>query len=236
MLQTYQTRLSAKTQLTHDVYRLHFDLIEPRELIFIPGQYMIMMVPQPNGEPVRRLYSITSPGGQTGNFELIIKIEPFGKASTYVLNMPVGENVTFQGPAGVFQLKDNAREKVFLATGCGLAPIRSIIVSCIKNQPSRLFWGVPAYKDVYLLDELKNFQLAHPHFQFTICLSREQNLEMIPESDRKYFALGHINVCFEALPTLEYYLCGSRHVTDSLKEFLLKDKDIPPDQIISEKF
>ncbi len=239
MLQTYHTRLSVKTQLTPDVYHLHFELIEPRELTFIPGQYMIMLVPQANGEPVRRLYSIVSPDSQKNSFELIIKIEPNGKASTYVLNMLVGDRVIFQGPAGVFRLKDNSKENVFLATGCGIAPMRSILLSVIAKNNNilyRLFWGLPTYKDVYMLDELKNFQQRYPNFQFTVCLSREQNLAMVPENDRKYFAIGHITDCFATGPTAEYYLCGSRHVTDSLKEFLLKEKAISPDRVVFEKF
>ncbi len=252
MLQTYKTTLTAKTQLTADVYHLRFNLIEPKELSFIPGQYLIMMVPPASaeasaGEAIRRLYSIVSPVSQKDSFELIIKIEPNGKASTYVLNMKVGTEVTFQGPAGVFRLKESPKDKIFLATGCGLAPIRSMLISNIKNQTLNLqsknqkyylYWGVPFYRDVYMLDELKKLNKeTMGKFQFKICLSREQNLNMIPAEDRQYFAFGHIDSCLNTeTENLEYYLCGSPHVTDSLKEYLLTQKQIPPEQVVYEKF
>ena len=43
------------------------------------------------------------------------------------------------------------------------------------------------YKDAYLLDELKNYELRIANFKFKICLSREQNLNMIPEIDKNIF-------------------------------------------------
>lgn len=42
MLANYKVILSQKTQLTADVYLYHFDLIDPKEISFIPGQCIIM--------------------------------------------------------------------------------------------------------------------------------------------------------------------------------------------------
>ncbi len=244
MIQTFKTHLTVKQRLTHDTVLFHFTLDEPKELEFIAGQYLVLFIPDGSGDYLRRLYSIASPPAMKNSFELIAKIVKNGIASEYFNRMTIGEEVLFQGPAGRFILKDHQKNKVFLATGTGIAPIFSILKTVLpvnysplpisdipphvilsdsegspnlfRNSHSRdlprqdqndtklsanhqslithytLLWGIPTYRDVYLFDELKQMAAAHPNFTFTICLSRESTLDMIPEPDRKHFMLGRI--------------------------------------------
>ncbi len=237
MLNTYKTILAKKTQLNSNTYLYNFDLLEPKEIIFKPGQYVMLKVPSPKG-PVSRLYSIASSDTAKNSFDLIIEIVPGGLASNYLFSLGEKSEVIFQGPAGMFGLKKNERDKIFMVTGTGIAPIRSILISNIKNQKYYLFWGLKSFQDVYLLNELKKLGI-----QFKICLSREQNLDMIPEEDKKYFEIGHIDSCFDQhvencklkIDNLDYYLCGGRQVVESLKQFLLI-KNISQENIIFEKF
>lgn len=236
MLLTYKTILSQRSQLNPNTYLYHFDLVGPKEIIFKPGQYVILKVPSDKG-PISRLYSIASSNNEKNSFELIVEIVPGGLASGYLNSLKENTEVIFQGPAGMFELKENDRTKVFMVTGTGIAPIRSIFKSIqYKVSSMKLFWGLRTYKDVYLLDDLKKFNTK-------ICLSREQNLNMIPELDRKYFQIGHIDFCLDKLLTTDYslltnsdfYICGGRNVVESLKQFLLS-KNIPGENIIFEKF
>ena len=249
MLSTYKTLLTKKTQLNSNTYQYHFDLIDPKEIIFKPGQYVMLKVPSSNG-PVSRLYSIASQNTVTDSFDLIIEIVPGGLASNYLFSLSEKTEVIFQGPAGMFGLKENEKEKIFLVTGTGIAPVRSILISNIKDQISKLqiknqkfnlFWGLKKFEDVYLLNELKQWNNeTMKQFEFKICLSREQNLEMIPENDKKYFELGHVNFCFEKqfssdLNSFDFYLCGGRLIVESLKQFLLS-KNVLLENIHFEKF
>ena len=102
MLSTYKTLLTKKQQLNSSTYLYHFDLIEPKEIIFIPGQYVILKVPSEKG-PVSRLYSIASPNTKKNSFELIIEIIPGGLASNYLFSLKENTEVVFQGPAGLFK-------------------------------------------------------------------------------------------------------------------------------------
>lgn len=230
MLLTYKTLLSKKSQLNSNTYLYHFDLLEPKEINFRAGQYLMLKVPSDKG-PVSRLYSIASPNIIRNSFDLIIGIIPGGLASNYLFSLTENTEVIFQGPAGMFGIKENDREKIFLVTGTGIAPIRSML-----NSKFSLFWGLKNYGDVYMLNEFKQLTIK-------ICLSREQSLEMIPEVDRKYFELGHVDSCFEKqlsinnwqLSNLDFYLCGGRLAVDSLKQFLLTKK-IPQENIFFEKF
>lgn len=236
MLSTYKTVLSKKIQLNSNTYHYHFDLINPKEIIFKPGQYVILKVPSEKG-PVSRLYSITSSNNNKNSLELIIGLIPGGLASNYLFSLKEKTEVVFQGPAGLFGLRDNNNIKTFLVTGTGIAPIRSILKSNIKNQKLILFWGLKYYQDVYLLNELKQWSNeTMKQFSFKICLSREENLNMIPKQDKKYFQLGHIDKTIEEqFDNSEFYICGGRNVVESLKQFLLA-KNIPLENIVFEKF
>jgi len=244
MLLVYKTILSHKSQLNSSTYLYYFDLLEPKKIIFKPGQYVILKVPSDKG-PVSRLYSIASSNTIKDSFELIIELIPGGLASNFLFSLEEKSEVIFQGMAGMFGLRENDSTKIFMVTGTGIAPVRSMLISNIKNQKLILFWGLKNYQDVYLLNELKQWSNgAMKQFSFKICLSREQNLDMIPESDRKYFQLGHIDSCFlkqsnnetmKQLNEFEFYLCGGRQVVESLREFLLS-KNIPLENIILEKF
>ncbi len=252
MLSTYRTLLTKKTQLNSDTYLYHFDLIEPKEIKFIPGQYMMLKAPSSKG-PVSRLYSIASSNNIKDSFELIVETVPGGLGSNYLFSLKENTEVIFQGPAGMFGLHENEKNKVFMVTGTGIAPARSMIISNnqfpiskqIPNSKFQIYWGMKTYKEIYLLEELK--QLSNEtmeQFSFKICLSREQNLDIIPDEDKKYFSLGHVDNCFfqqysnltiEQLNKFEFYLCGSRNVVESLKQTLLT-KNIPQENIIFEKF
>jgi len=220
MLSVYQTSLIGKNQLTSDVYLFRFRLIEPKELNFKSGQYMILNVPKDDGGVVKRLYSIASPSWEKTSFELLVKIVPGGVASTYLKNLAPGDKVIFEGPAGVFCLKERAHNKVFLVTGTGIAPARSIIISNIKYKKTNttanentnhqlptlsankqifnyyLFWGLPYLKDVFLFDELKKLSQEQANFHFKICLSREESLDAVKVEDQQFFDRGHVDsVC-----------------------------------------
>jgi len=238
MLNTYKTILSQRAQLTSDVYLYHFDLAEPKEIKFSAGQYLMIKVPTDRG-PLSRLYSVASSAAEKNNFDLIIQIFPGGLASTFLSNLNLQDEVIFQGPAGKFNLNKNNRPKIFLATGTGIAPIKSILTANFPMNNFHLFWGLKTFKDLYLFDQLKKFNPK-------ICLSREQNLNMIPEADRQYFDLGHVDAVMEKqLPELhlqglpmtdcEFYLCGGREVVESLRQGLLA-KNILPENIYFEKF
>ena len=237
MLQSYKTILSKKSQLNSNTHLYHFDLLEPKEIIFKPGQYVMLKVPSDKG-PVSRLYSIASPNTNRNSFELIIGMVPGGLASNYLFSLKENTEVIFQGPAGMYGMRENEKEKIFLVTGTGIAPILSMIKSeyKISNVKYQIFWGLKNYEDVYLFNELKKFNIK-------ICLSREQNLNIIPEVDRKYFQIGHVDTCLEkqildtkySILNTDFYLCGGRLIVDSLKQFLLA-KGIPLENIIFEKF
>lgn len=239
MVLTYKTTFTYKKQLTESVYLFAFKLTSPAELSFTAGQYLMLRV-----QGKLRLYSIASPQQTKDGFEFIVDLVPGGLASEYLKALKEGDTVEFIGPNGQFILRDSPKTKIFMVTGTGIAPVRSILISNIKNQECYVYWGVRTYKDVYLLDELKNCVKSAGKMELKICLSQEKDLNVIPESDRKYFDLGHVNDCLdkqfnniatEQLNNFEFYLCGAKKTVESLMQFLLS-KGVLKENIYFERF
>ncbi len=240
-MQNYHTTLTNKTILPGNVDLLRFTLAPGETLRFTAGQYVILTVPH-EVMPVKRLYSIASSSQDETSFELIIKRVPGGIASRYIETFHEGQNIEFQGPAGLFALKDTSRDKVFLTTGTGIAPIRSFLRSSLPHaQKCYLFWGLPTLNELYLFDELKQLARTNPNLKVTICLSREQSLESVKPEDRGYFSLGHIHECVEPLilqsppNTLEYYICGRREVVESVRQHLY-DRHTDKESVVFERY
>ncbi len=244
MLTTFETVLETKQKLTDDVYLFRFRLVRPDKIVFLPGQYLIADIPQKNNQSIKRLYSIASSPDQTGRFDLIIKIVEKGLGGSYLMNLDIGRPLLFQGPAGAFTLKNTDRSKVFLATGTGIAPIKSMIAS-IKNFEykikSYLFWGLPYISEVFMAEELKEMEKSG-NFSFDICLSRETDLGEVAGDDKKHFTLGRIDkglddffLKTESFKDYEYYICGNPGVVESIRQYLFQ-KGIDTGNIFSEKF
>lgn len=257
MIQTYTTQLVHKKELAPDIYLFRFRTENGQKIQYQAGQYLILMVPQAENQMARRLYSILTPPGSYDYFDMVIEIFPNGLASQYLMKLNEHDEVIFQGPAGLFILKENDHPKVYLATGTGIVPIICMVDRSPKSRlrqdyggqaevespKSILLWGVQTYKDLYLIEELKKLAESDANFSFKICLSREKNLDMIKEEDRKYFVLGRVTKGFEELasstvyrlPSTDYYVCGGRTVVESLRQFLY-EKGIPKESVHFEKF
>lgn len=246
MISTFQIRLDEKTQLSEHIFHVRFTPVD-FQLDFKPGQYVILHVPQENGHPARRLYSFASPASQKSYFDLIVEIVPNGIASQHLMKMQIGETITAQGPAGMFVPNAQPTDSVFLATGTGIAPIRSMIHYLIENHSQNklyLFWGFPYKKSVYLYDEFAQLAKDNPNFIFMNCLSREEDMNaIITEVEKPHYAKGHVNDAMEAVEAISgnlnghhYYVCGGPKMVESMKDYLLNQKQIPRENIHFEKF
>ncbi len=248
MFTTYQAKLLEKKQISPDVHYFKFSHPPQLDWDFNAGQYMIFHIPQGEGHAARRQYSIASHPAQKDSLEFIIEYVPNGVASHYLAQMQVGQELTFQGPAGVFTYRENEKEPVFLATGTGIAPIYSMLCDLLKNNNYSkhiyLFWGLKHKADMYYFLELKRLAQEHANFHFKMCLSREEELSaLFEEGDLAFCTSGRIDKGFEAMITsssgnklnYNYYVCGSKHVVEALREYL-NGQQIPTEQVFFEKF
>jgi ferredoxin-NADP reductase len=97
-------RLIAAETLGAKARRLAFEMIDPGELGFIGGQYVIIDtgLTLPSGKAAKRAYSIASADADQRHIELIARHIEGGMCSSYLHQLEVGATLTFSGPWGKF--------------------------------------------------------------------------------------------------------------------------------------
>ncbi|HAP41119.1 MAG TPA: hypothetical protein DCQ94_15375 [Nitrospira sp.] len=195
--------------LTHDVRAIELRLLEPASISFKAGQFVSFEVPKEGQpRPVTRPYSIASPPEQQDRILLVLNLVQGGPGSSYLFGLREGDRTSFKGPAGAFYLRDDeTKDLLFVATGTGIAPMRSMILAQLQRQPDRpvtLFWGLRSQRDLYWQDELEALAAAHPHLTVVTTLSR-------PEPGWQG-ASGRVTALVEerisSVSNLAVYLCG----------------------------
>src|SRR5262249_38849243 len=154
--QSTKARLVRSAPLSELTRHLEFEAEKP--LGFVPGQWLSLTQTKPDGEEITRAYSIASaPDG--GRFALCLNRVQGGFMSNYLCDLPVGTGISVQGPFGNFILRPPLRDTIFIATGTGIAPFRSMLhwlLADRERHQGKSFWllfGSRAEKDIYYHEE-----------------------------------------------------------------------------------
>ena len=233
--QIYTASVSSVTRLAGEFYLGTFALVDPKAMCFDAGQYIIFYLPPPK---LKHTMSIASPPSREGDIEILQYRVPGGEGSMWFTGLAPGDPVRFLGPLGTFVLScDTVRPIVFVATGSGIAPIRSMIVDTLKGQGTinnkhmTLFWGLRHEADVFWKDEFEAMTAAHTNFRFMLTLSQP--------TDAWKGARGrvteHVMKEIENLKDAEFYLCGNRAMIVDMRGILAQN-GVPLDQIFTETF
>jgi len=118
---------------------------------FRAGQYLRVLMPDGDS----RNFSMANPPQESDGAELHIRHVPGGSFSEAMLApLKAGDKLDVEIPYGEFFLReDGAKAVIFLATGTGFAPIKSIIADMIRRdlrRPARLYWGARMETDLYM--------------------------------------------------------------------------------------
>lgn len=234
--QTYTAIVSSVTQMAGAFYVARFDLVGPKEIQFQAGQYIIFLIGPPK---LRHTLSIASAPSSTHSIEILQSVAPMGGGSKWLLGLKAGDTVQWMGPLGKFVLpKESMRPKVFVATGCGLAPIRSMIRDYLEaggTRPVTLWWGMRYEMDVFWKDELAGLAARYSNFHYTITLSKPSDEWRESASRRSGRVTAHVTGETPELTLSEFYLCGSRQMIVDMRG-LLTDNGVPQSQIFAETF
>lgn len=233
---TYRTRLKEKVLLTSHVRDFIFKLLEPTTIEFKAGQFVLVKAKHPEtGELLSRAYSIASPPSETGMIRLNVEIVPHGKLTPLMEMWEPGAAVELQGPFGHFVIKSGLEKTLlFVATGVGIAPFRSMIQYLLMSGDPReiyLYFGVRSQEDIFYREFFETLAAHHSNFHFTLTLSRPQ--------EGWQGATGRVTALLPALTldpaTTDAYLCGGKSMIDDVKKILL-EKGLAPGQIFFEPF
>jgi CDP-4-dehydro-6-deoxyglucose reductase, E3 len=225
--QSFQATVDRVRDLTHDVRELGVRLREPKDIQFKAGQFISFDLTPPGGERLMILpYSIASPPNESDRITLVFNRVPRGRGSTYLFNLREGDAVAFEGPQGSFYLRERMRNVLFVATGTGIAPIRSMLLDLVDNGyagTATLYWGLRSQRDVYYQQEFEALAARYPNVSFAIALSR-------PEAGWQGYAgrvTGLVDARVTSVKNLDVFLCGNHAMIRDVTE-IIRTKGLCP--------
>lgn len=216
----YQMKLTELIDHTPNVRELVLKCQEPQNFQFKAGQFVMLHVPQPEGKPALRAYSIATDDRDNTGYRLLFKYVENGKASEFVWALKGGETLQFTGPFGkVFFQEPPTEQIVFLNTGTGLSQHLCYLLSKKDQYPNlkyRLLFGVRTEQDRYYEPQLNELVKALPDFKWEFVLSRPSE----SWTGKKGYVQDFIkDYNYLEVPTT-FYLCGNGGMIKQVKEIL----------------
>jgi CDP-4-dehydro-6-deoxyglucose reductase len=201
--------------VNNDVLIMTLRLPPTSSFVFLPGQYIDL-----NWRDRKRSYSIASSQIHEKKIELHIKKVDGGSFSDSLFSELKNDQLfRFYGPLGTFFLREGAGPVIFLCTGTGFAPVKSMVESLIESGSERsifIYWGCRFLDSIY--SELPFLWAEqHSNIKFIPVLSREENTE-------SSFEFGYVQQAViklhNDLHKFEVYGCGSEKMIHDAKKLL----------------
>jgi len=222
--------------ITPRVKNIRFQYEPGHVMNFHSGQFAQIFVPtdDPN-KPRRSSYSIASAPYHKDYFELCVTHVIGGVSSTFLHNLKVGDKVHAMGPLGKFTLKEpQDRDTVFVATGSGIAPFRSMIHDLIHKNTTKnidLVFGNRFEDDILYQAEWEKLAQTHKNFRYQFNLSKPG-----PTWKGKQGYVQDMIADFVSAPQdKDFYICGLKKMIDAVIE-KLASLGVPSTQVHFERF
>lgn len=232
---SFPVRLVEKRPLADDVLHLVLEAPESERFVFTPGQHVRLSIPLGDSEQ-DRYYSIASPPGAHNRFELCVAAgeDPGGQA---LQALEPGVEIRCWGPSGRFALREPLRDSLFIATGTGVAPLRSMIHSIMagprgREQRIALLLGARTSDRLFYREEMEQLASEVDSFDFWPTLTRADGGWV----GRKGRVLIHLADALSGRHNqTDVYLCGQPEMVTEVSEQLL-DAGLDEDALFFEKY
>lgn len=211
------SKINIIEKLNDDVIRIVVRIPPNSNFNFNSGQYVNII----KGD-ITRSYSIANSSYHKNQLEFFIKNYENGLMSEYFFNeAKINDLLRLEGPIGTFFLRDSSfKNIVFLATGTGIAPIKSILEGLeksheqYKNKNMWIFIGARYQEDLFWEPNFKNLNI-----KYIPVLSRQINDWNGAKGYVQDIVLNQqIN-----LENTQVYACGSNNMINSSKELFIKN-------------
>ena len=198
----------------------HFTLaFEPlADFDFKAGQFVNFLIDLPGQEkPIKRPYSIASPPFQRGTLDIVWKRVEGGLVTNHLWTLREGDQFKVQGPLGSFTVKTPLPKTIlFISTGTGIAPFRSMIQELLRTQAPCEIWNIfgNRYEDEILYqEEFGQLAAKHANFKNILTVSRPKTWKgesaYVHLMLQKYFSDGQEK---------HLYICGLSNMIQAVRE------------------
>jgi CDP-4-dehydro-6-deoxyglucose reductase, E3 len=237
----FDCRLADASLIAPAVRRMVFERASGQPFRFLPGQWVNLVLPLPGGE-IKRAYSIASaPRPDDARFEIAVTHVTGGPGSQYLHALPEGATLRAIGPQGLFTRRpDEGAPSIFVGTGTGVTPLRSMIVSAFEagaGEPLWLLFGARHEDDVLYRDDFAALEAAHPGFRHVVTLSRPGPSWTGPSG----YVQAHLPALFRALseasPSMPHaYVCGLDRMVSSVRDLLRGELGVDRKHVHAERY
>jgi CDP-4-dehydro-6-deoxyglucose reductase len=227
-----EAKLIESTELAPEVRHFVFEVPGVEKFTFVPGQF-VSMNRVINEKKITRAYSIASAPSETNRFELCLNLVHEGLLSPRLFEMQPGDTVDIRPPLGMFVLRNPPRDTIFIATGTGIAPFRSILKAQLNetSQAFTLVFGVRHESHLMYRAEFEEMARKYPNFRFLPTLSRPTE----SWSGRAGHVQGHLPEAIGERRDVDIFLCGLKLMVDDVRN-ILKEMGFDRKQILFEKY
>ena len=229
-VKTLPCRVQKMERLADDVIVLHLKLPANERLQFLAGQYLEFLL----RDGSRRSFSMGNAPHDDELIELHVRHVPGGQFTDHVFGkMKERDILRFEGPLGTFFLReDSAKPIVFVASGTGFAPIKSIIQHALRkgvSRPMTLYWGGRRPKDLYMDALAKQWAI-----KYVPVVS-----DALPEDQwtgRTGFVHRAVMEDFPDLSGHQVYACGVPVMVDAARRDFTRECGLPEDEFFADSF
>lgn len=239
-VKTLPCRVHKLELVAPDVMIVYLKLPANQRLQFLAGQYIDILLE----EGKRRSFSLANSPHDDEFLQLHVRNYPGGAFTEHVFNhMKVKDILRFTGPLGSFFLRETPEDDtavIFLASGTGFAPIKSIIEHAFHQENNRshkrkmtLYWGARTKADLYLAELAASWQ-RHENFSFIPVLSEPLSTDhWTGRTGLVHEAVMHD---FQSLEKHQVYACGVPAMVKSAYHDFTNYRHLPKDAFFSDVF
>jgi CDP-4-dehydro-6-deoxyglucose reductase len=229
-------RVQKLERLADDVIVLYLRLPANERLQFLAGQYIEFLLKDGS----RRSFSMGNAPHDDELIQLHLRHVAGGQFTDHVFGkMKERDILRLEGPLGTFFLReDSAKPIVFVASGTGFAPIKSIIEHALRKgvtRPMVLYWGARRPKDLYMNELPQKWAAEHPQqFRYVPVVS-----DALPEdnwSGRTGFVHRVVMEDFPDLSAHQVYACGVPVMVDAAKRDFTQQCRLPEEEFYADSF
>lgn len=220
--QTFTAHLIRTQALSALTKHLEFEVKGMPRLGFVAGQWLSLKTNKPDGEEITRAYSIASPPNGDNRFALCLNRVQDGFMSNFLCDLKEGAEIGCQGPFGDFILRPPLRDTIFIATGTGIAPFRSMLHWLLADESrhqGKQFWlvfGSRYETDIYYHPEFLQLAAEHSNFHYLPTLSRGGT----DWQGLRGYVQEHVPGIVQGKTEVRAYICGLDKMIKANRELL----------------
>jgi CDP-4-dehydro-6-deoxyglucose reductase len=232
-IKTLPCRVQAMTRLSDDAMALKLKLPANEKLNFLAGQYLEFLLKDGS----RRSFSMANAPHDAELIELHVRHVAGGQFTDHVFGkMKERDILRFEGPLGTFFLReDSDKPIVFVASGTGFAPIKSIIEHMLHKgirRPAALYWGGRRPTDLYMDALARSWESQGIRYVPVISDARPED----QWDGRKGFVHRAVIQDFPDLSGHQVYACGVPVMVEAARKDFRAACALPEEEFYADSF